>query len=202
MKINRIMFLVFLFLTILNVTLFAQVNIGQAAPDFSLPDTQGKSHSLSDYKGKFVVLEWANHDCPFVRKQYDSGNMQSLQKEYTEKGVVWLTIGSSAPGKQGNFPPETWNELTRKKGASPSAVLLDPKGDVGRLYEAQTTPHMFIINPEGSLIYQGAIDSISSADPDDIPKANNYVRSALDAAMNGKPVTASNTKSYGCSVKY
>ena len=202
MKMNRIMLLGFLFSTVLNTQVFAQVTVGQPAPDFSLPDTQGQTRSLSDYKGKFVVLEWANHDCPFVRKQYDSGNMQSLQKAYTEKGVVWLTIGSSAPGKQGNFSPESWNELTQKKGASPSAVLLDPKGEVGRLYEAQTTPHMYIINPEGNLVYQGAIDSIASTDTDDVPKADNYVRSALDEAMNGKSVTNSNTKSYGCSVKY
>jgi len=202
MKINRIILAGFLFSAVLNSQIFAQVTVGQAAPDFSLPDTQGKSHNLSDYKGKYVVLEWANHDCPFVRKHYDGGNMQALQKAYTSKGVVWLTVASSAPGKQGHYSAEDWNFLTQKKGASPSAVLLDPKGDAGRLYDAKTTPHMYIINPEGKLIYQGAIDSISSADSADVAKADNYVRMALDEAMNGKPVTNSNTKSYGCSVKY
>lgn len=180
----------------------AAVTVGQAAPDFSLPDTMGNIHKLSGYKGKFVVLEWANHDCPFVRKHYDSANMQRLQKGYTGKDVVWLTIGSSAPGTQGHFPPETWNQLTQKKNASPTAVLLDPEGKVGRLYGAQTTPHMYVISPEGKLLYQGAIDNIPSADPDDIPRAKNYVASALNEAMSGKPVTTTSSKAYGCSVKY
>lgn len=175
---------------------------GSAAPDFKLTDTNGKEHSLSDFKGKFVVLEWTNFGCPFVRKHYDSGNMQALQEKYTGKDVVWLMIGSSAEGKQGNFPPEKWNEMVEEKGAKPTAVLLDPEGTVGKLYGAMTTPDMFIIDPEGTLVYRGAIDSIASADKSDIQKATNYVSTSLDAAMNGKPVEPASTKPYGCSVKY
>ena len=188
------------FLSGVNISL--GVTTGQSAPDFSLPDPQGENHSLTDYRGKYVVLEWLNHDCPFVRKHYDSGNMQNLQKTYTAKDIVWLSLNSSAPGKQGHFSPDTCIELTKKKGASPTLILLDPDGKVGKLYSAQTTPHMYVINPEGKLIYQGAIDNTSSVDPDDIPKSKNYVRAALDEALNGKSVTESTTKSYGCSVKY
>jgi len=180
----------------------ADVIVGKTAPDFSLSDTHGKTHSLSDYKGKFVVLEWTNHECPFVRKHYKSQNMQTLQKDYTGKGVVWLSVGSSAEGKQGYFTPQRWNELTEKKGAHPTAVLLDLKGEVGKMYGAKTTPHMFVISPEGELLYQGAIDDIPSVDPADIPDARNYVRAALDAAMVGDKIEDVSTKSYGCSVKY
>ena len=180
----------------------AEVTVGQAAPDFSLPDTNGKNHALSDFQGKLVVLEWANHECPFVGKHYNSGNMQNLQKTYTGKGIIWFTIGSSAPGKQGHFPPGTWNELTKTKGASPTAVLLDPEGKVGRLYGAMTTPHMFVVDPKGVLVYQGAIDDIPSTDADDVPKAKNYVQAALDESVTGKNVSTPSTKSYGCSVKY
>lgn len=175
---------------------------GSAAPDFKLTDTNGKERSLSEFKGKYVVLEWTNFGCPFVAKHYDAGNMQDLQKQYTDKEVVWLLIGSSAEGKQGNFPPEKWNELLKDKGAHPSAALLDPDGKVGQLYGATTTPEMFIVDPEGTLIYRGAIDSIPSAKKSDIQKATNYVASALDAAMEGKPVENASTRSYGCSVKY
>ncbi|MDP3920250.1 MAG: thioredoxin family protein [Candidatus Omnitrophota bacterium] len=175
---------------------------GETAPDFSLVDINGVRHSLSDSRGKFVVLEWVNHDCPFVRKHYDSGNMQQLQQTYTGKGVVWLSIGSSAPGGQGHFPPEKWVELTSEKRAAPTAVLLDADGKTGKRYGAQTTPHMYIINPEGTLIYQGAIDSIASADKADIAEATNYVQTSLDLAMAGRPVPVGATKSYGCSVKY
>ncbi len=180
----------------------AQVTVDQRAPDFTLTDTYGKKHSLSDYKDKYVVLEWINHDCPFVKKHYGSQNMQSLQKTYTARGVIWLSINTSAPGKEGHYPPEKANELSNSKGAAPTAVLLDDHGDVGHLYAAQTTPHMFIINPDGILIYQGAIDDIPSADPADISHAINYVRNALEEAMAGKAVSVSTTKSYGCSVKY
>ena len=180
----------------------AEVTVGQKAPDFTLTDTYGKSRSLSDYQGKFVVLEWVNHDCPFVRKHYESRNMQKLQETYTRKDVVWLSIGSSAPGLQGYFSPEEWNKLTQKKGAMPTAVLLDPDGQVGRMYRAQTTPHMFIVNPSGALIYQVAIDDTPSTDPADIPQSKNYVQSALDAALEGNPIETPSTKSYGCSVKY
>ncbi|MCR4337972.1 MAG: thioredoxin family protein [Candidatus Omnitrophica bacterium] len=180
----------------------AEVTVGQPAPVFTLQSTDGKSHSLVDFKGKFVVLEWFNHGCPFVQKHYGSGNMQNLQKEYIEKDVIWLSINSSAEGKQGHYSPEEANRINQEKGASPMAVLLDADGTVGKLYGAKTTPHMFVINPEGILIYQGAIDSIASVDQSEISQATNYVKQALDEAMAGKPVSVSTTKSYGCSVKY
>lgn len=180
----------------------AEVTTGQSAPDFSLTDSNGQTHSLSQYKGKYVVLEWLNHDCPFVVKHYGSGNMQALQKEYTAKDVTWLSINSSAPGKEGNKPPAQTNQLTQDKGAAPTAVLLDENGAVGKTYGAKTTPHMFIIDPAGVLIYQGAIDSKASFDQADIASAKNYVKAALDEAMAGQPVSDASTKSYGCSVKY
>ncbi len=180
----------------------AEVTVGAAAPDFTLTDTNGKAQSLSQYKGKFVVLEWFNHDCPFVHKHYDGGNMQGLQKEYTGKDVVWLSINSSAMGKEGYKTPEESNALTAEKSAAPTAVLIDADGKTGKMYGAKTTPHMFIVNPEGMLIYQGAIDDKASADPADIATSKNYVKSALDEAMAGKAVTDAATKSYGCSVKY
>jgi peroxiredoxin len=180
----------------------AALKVGEPAPDFNLMDTSNEQRSLSDYRDQFVVLEWLNHDCPFVRKHYGSGNMQQLQKTYTGKDVVWLSISSSAPGKQGYYPADEAGQLTQEKGASPTAVLLDSDGDVGRLYGAKTTPHIFIIDPQGTLIYQGAIDDIASANPADIPNAQNYVQLTLEAAMTGKAVSVSATKSYGCSVKY
>jgi peroxiredoxin len=181
---------------------FADRMIGELAPDFTAQDTHGESHSLSDYKGKFVILEWFNHDCPFVRKHYNSGNMQKLQRKYTQKGVVWLSINSSAPGKQGHYPQSEASRLTQEKGATPTAVLLDSDGTVGRLYGAKTTPHIFIIDPSGVLVYQGAVDDTPTTEVADIPKAVNYVELALEAALAGKPVEISSTKSYGCSVKY
>jgi len=187
---------------LVNGVAVAQVVSGRVAPNFTLTDSYGHKHSLADYKGKFVVLEWFNPECPFVKKHYNSGNMQKLQKEYTARGVVWLSINSSARGKQGSLTPQGFNQFIAEKAALPTAVLLDTKGKVGHLYGAQTTPHMFVINPQGILIYQGAIDDIPSADVDDVAKAQNYVKLALDAAMNGKPVAVATTKSYGCSVKY
>jgi peroxiredoxin len=180
----------------------AEVTTGEIAPDFSLTDMEGKKHTLVGEQGKFVVLEWVNPDCPFVKKHYDSGNMQGLQKEFTAKGVVWFSIASSAPGKQGHYAASEWKQLTTDKGAAPTAVLLDPKGLVGKDYGAQATPHMYVIDPKGVLIYQGAIDSIPSTDPGDIKEATNYVRQALNEAMNGEPVSTPATKAYGCSVKY
>ena len=180
----------------------ADVTIGQTAPGFSLPDSKGTNTTLSDYLGKYVVLEWFNYECPFVKKHYGSGNMQKFQKEYTAKGVIWLSIISSAPGQQGYCTPNKANEVKQEEDIHSSAVLLDPSGQVGHAYGAQTTPHMFVINPEGKLIYQGAIDSIASTNPEDIPKADNYVRLALDQAMAGQAVATPSTKSYGCSVKY
>lgn len=175
---------------------------GQPAPEFALTDSNGKSHKLSDFKGKFVVLEWLNHGCPFVKKHYGSGNMQKLQKEYTGKDVVWLSIVSSAPGKQGHMSPAETNKAKEESGSAATAVLIDEDGTVGRLYDAKTTPHMFVVNPEGVLIYMGAIDSVKSPDPADIAGAKNYVKQALDEAMAGKPVSEPTTTAYGCGVKY
>jgi peroxiredoxin len=181
---------------------YAQVENGKTAPDFTLTDSNGQSHQLSQYKGKYIVLEWFNPDCPFVVKHYGSGNMQALQKKYMEQGVVWLSINSSAPGKEGNYAPSALNEWAKKEKSNATALLIDSNGNVGKQYGAKTTPHMFIIDPTGNLIYQGAIDSINSPDPAVIPNSQNYVQSALDEAMAGKPVTTPATKSYGCSVKY
>lgn len=181
---------------------YAEVKVGETAPDFSLENLEGQKESLVSHQGKFVVLEWVNPDCPFVKKHYDTGNMQQLQKEYTQKGVDWLSIDSSAPGKQGYYSTQEWKQILVDRGAMPTSVLLDPKGMAGHLYGAQTTPHMFVIDPKGILVYQGAIDDIASADATDVEKATNYVRQALDEAMSGKPVSVSTTKSYGCSVKY
>jgi glutathione peroxidase-family protein len=176
--------------------------VGKPAPNFKLEDYKGSEHSLSDYKGKFVVLEWVNFVCPFSRKHYESGNMPLLQKEYVKKGVVWLSINSSAPGKQGNFPAEKIKEEIKAYRATPTAYLVDSDGHVGHLYSAKTTPSMYIINPEGILVYRGAIDDKPTPDKDDIPEAKNYVKAALEEAMSNKPIAISQTKSYGCSVKY
>ncbi len=190
--------------TLLLVTGLAQAapRLGEPAPAFTLTGADGKAYSLADYKGKYVVLEWTNHDCPFVKKHYKSGNMQSQQKELTGKGAVWLSVISSAPGKQGHVDAAGANALTQSRGAAPTAVLLDPSGDVGHQYEAKTTPHMYVVAPDGKLIYMGGIDSVPSSDADDIAKATPYVKVALAEAMGGKPVTNASTKPYGCSVKY
>ena len=180
----------------------AAPQVGQPAPDFTLTDSVGKTQHLADYRGKFVVLEWTNNECPFVRKHYGSGNMQALQKEETAQGVAWLSIISSAPGKEGFVTGEHANELTKARGAAPTAVLLDPTGAVGHLYEARTTPHMFIVDPKGTLIYMGGIDSIASADAADIKSAKPYVKVALSEARSGKPVTDAVTRPYGCHVQY
>ena len=176
--------------------------VGKPAPNFTLPDTKGKTRSLADFKGKFVVLEWYQPDCPFVGKHYKSGNMQSLQKAYTAKGVVWLSIDSSAPGEEGNYPAEKLNQIASDDGAARTALLLDPDGKVGRLYGAKTTPDMYIIDPNGTLVYEGAIDNKRSTDLADVKTATNYVKTALDAVMTGKTVPTTATRPYGCSVKY
>jgi peroxiredoxin len=181
---------------------FAEVEVGKSAPNFALPDTNGKTRSLADFKGKYVVLEWYQPDCPFVGKHYKSGNMQSLQKEYTAKGVVWLSIDSSAPGAEGNYPAEKLNQIASSDGANRTALLLDPDGKVGRLYGAKTTPDMYIVDPTGKLVYEGAIDNKRSTDLADVKTATNYVKTALDAAMTGKMVSTTATRPYGCSVKY
>ena len=176
--------------------------IGHPAPDFSASDSHGKTVSLADYRGKLVVLEWTNDGCPFVQHYYKKGNMQALQKEYTGKGVVWLSVISSAPGTQGYADGARADQLTQQRDAAPSAVLLDPAGKIGHLYDAKTTPHMFIIDGDGKLIYAGGIDSLPSTDPADIARASPYVKTALDEALAGKPVSRPLTSPYGCSVKY
>ena len=176
--------------------------VGQPAPELSAPDTTGANRSLSAYKGKFVVLEWVNFDCPFVAKHYGSGHMQKLQKDYTGKGVVWLSINSSKTGSQGHFATDKVNSLLKEKNAAPTAYLLDTPGTVGRAYGAKTTPHMFIVDPKGTLIYAGGIDDTPSTDQADMKTAKNYVSTALDEALAGKPVTTATSQAYGCSVKY
>lgn len=175
---------------------------GAAAPDISVTDSKGKTHTISQYKGKTVVLEWFNPGCPFVVKHYGSGNMQKLQEDFTGKGVVWLTIDSSAPGKEGHLTPEQANAKMTEWKIKSTALLLDPDGKAGQTYGAKNTPHMFVISPEGKVIYQGAIDSKPSAKPEDIASSTNYVKVALDESMAGKPVSTASTKPYGCTVKY
>jgi peroxiredoxin len=196
-------FIVFALFAVLTMAVFsAEAEIGKAAPDFTLPDSSGENHSLSDYAGKIVILEWLNHGCPFVQKHYNSGNMQKLQKMAREKGVVWFSVISSAPGKQGYSTPEQANETVQEKKAMPAAVLLDPEGAVGKLYGAKTTPHMFIIDKKGTLVYNGGIDDIRSTDINDITKAHNYVLMALEELLSGKDVSVKTSQPYGCSVKY
>jgi peroxiredoxin len=176
--------------------------VSDTAPDFTATDSNGQTHKLSDYKGKYVVLEWTNRGCPFTMKHYSSRNMQNLQKQWTSKGVVWLTILSSAAGKQGYVTAAEENAYLKEQNAAPTAALLDPQGTIGHLYGAKTTPHMFIIDPQGKLIYAGAIDDRPTTDESDIQGARNYVSAALTEATSGKPVTSASTTPYGCSVKY
>jgi|ERR1700730_7065162 peroxiredoxin len=189
-------------LTVTAGLCFSEVQVGKNAPDFTLRDTNGKAQNLSSYKGKYVVLEWYQPDCPFVRKHYGSGNMQKLQKEYTAKGVVWLSIDSSAPGQEGSYDAAKLNEFAAKDRAGRTALMIDSDGKVGHLYGAKTTPDMYVIDPKGTLIYQGAIDNKRSTDLADVNTATNYVRAALDAALSGKGVSTTATAPYGCSVKY
>lgn len=186
----------------LSAPALAAPKVGAPAPAFTAIDTNGKSHSLADYKGKTVVLEWHNVDCPFVKKHYNSGNMQALQKAATADGVAWLTVNSSAKGLQGHLTPQAANELLAAQKAAPTAYLLDTDGTVGRLYEAKTTPHMYVIDPKGTLVYMGAIDDKPTANPEDIKTANNYVTAALASLKANKPVENAATKPYGCAVKY
>jgi peroxiredoxin len=176
--------------------------IDRQAPDFTLTDAEGNTHSLSDFEGKHVVLEWINFDCPFVKKHYKSSNMQNLQESYTNKDVVWLTVCSSAPGKQGYFSGQELQARISEHKLKSTAYLLDTDGKVGRAYEAKTTPHMYVINPEGVLVYAGAIDSKRSTKAADIPGAVNYVKEALDASLAGGEVKTRMSTPYGCSVKY
>ena len=191
-----------LFAITLAASVYAAPEVGKPAPNFSLKDLSGEEHDLSDLKGKYVVLEWVNFGCPFVKKHYGSENMQKLQKEFVDKGVVWLSICSSAPGKQGNETPEAAKEGLAKFGSDASAYLVDQDGKVGKLYNARTTPQMFVVNPEGVLIYAGAIDDKPTLKPETVAVAKNFVKAALNEATSGKPVSVPSTKPYGCSVKY
>jgi len=204
---SNISFMKTLILTSLSALIISSValaapKIGEPAPDFTLADTNGKSLTLSDHKGSYVVLEWVNHGCPFVKKFYGAGKMQEFQEETAKRGVKWLSICSSAPGKQGHMTADQWNAKIRETETKATAVLLDEDGKVGKMYGAKTTPHMYVINPEGNLIYAGAIDSIKSTSPEDIAKADNYVMAALEEAMAGKDVSTPSTAPYGCGVKY
>jgi len=180
----------------------AEVAIGQPAPDFALTDITGQAHKLSDFRGRTVVLEWVNPECPFVIKHYGSGNMPALQKAAVADGVVWLSINSGRPGAQGDFDAAKVAEWMKRTGASPTAYFRDQDGKVGRLYAAKTTPHMFVITAEGTLVYDGAIDSIRSAKVEDLAKATNYVKAALASVKAGTPVEKTSSQPYGCSVKY
>jgi peroxiredoxin len=178
------------------------VRVGEKAPEFTATDTNGQPHKLSEYAGKYVVLEWTNRDCPYTRKHYSTGNMQQLQREWTKKGVIWLTVQSSAPGEQGYITAPEENAYVKQANASPTAVFLDPTGAIGHLYGAKTTPDMYVINPQGILIYEGAIDNRPSADPEDVKTAENYVSLALTQAMAGRSLSVATSRPYGCSVKY
>ena len=178
------------------------VTVGQPAADFSLTDINGQAHRLSDYRGKTVVLEWTNPECPIVRKHYLSGNMPSLQKSATADGVVWLSINSGHPGSQGDYDPAQVEGWLKSTGAAPTVYMRDPDGSVGHLYGAKATPDMYVIAADGTLIYAGAIDSIASADVSDIARATNYVRAALDSLKAGRAVAVASSRPYGCAVKY
>jgi peroxiredoxin len=178
------------------------LRVGDPAPDFTGTDSQGQTHKLSEYRGKYVVLEWTNNGCPYTKKHYTSGNMQALQKEWTAKGVVWLTILSSAPGAQGYMTASDENGYIARVHAAPTAAILDPTGAIGHEFEAKTTPDMFVIDPSGKVVYSGAIDDHPTTDVSDIKESKNYVSAALTESMAGQPVAVSYTRPYGCSVKY
>jgi peroxiredoxin len=199
---NRIAALALVLLLVPVPAAHAAAIIGKPAPPIELTDADGKTVRLDSFKGKFVVLEWVNFQCPFVGKHYGSGSMQALQKKYTGEGVVWISICSSASGKQGHVTGPQAREAMKERGAAPTRFLLDPKGTVGKAYGAKTTPHMFVIDPKGIVVYNGAIDDKPSTDRADIPKAKNYLAAALDASLAGTPVETAATQPYGCSVKY
>ncbi len=180
----------------------AKAKVGEKAPDFTLPDADGRKHSLSDYKGKFVVLEWVNFGCPFVKKHYNSNNMQKLQADYTKKGVIWLSICSSGIGQQGYFTGDQLKEQIAQHHSKATVYLIDADGTVGHTYGAKATPHMFVIDKDHTLVYAGAIDDKPTADVSDVPTAKNYVREALDDAMGGKKIATDSVKAYGCRVHY
>lgn len=199
---NKIAFAAFAAALSLSPLVFASAKINSQAPEFSELDASGKTQTLKDFAGQWVVLEWYNKDCPYVKKHYGSGNMQNIQKKFVEKGVKWLSVISSAKGKQGYLEPQEALMNVKSSGSLATAVILDPDGSMGKAYGAKTTPHMFVIDPKGTLVYSGAIDDNDSADPKVIPKSKNFVASLLDEAIAGKPVQSASTKAYGCSVKY
>ena len=178
------------------------INPGQPAPDFTLTDTAGKTVKLSDLKGKYVVLEWVNPDCPYVRRHYNTANMPGLQKEFGAKNVAWLAINSTREGHSEFKSPQQMDAWMKKTGGAPAATLLDRDSKVGRLYGAETTPHMYVIDPKGTLVYVGAIDDKRTSWGDDVKSAKNYVRAALGEAMGGKPASTASTSPYSCTVKY
>lgn len=203
MRVFKLSSLVLIMACALTAHALAAPKIGEKAPDFVGVDTAGNSHSLSDFAGQTVVLEWTNHDCPFVKKHYSSSNMQDQQRmAKDEHGVVWLTIISSSPGTQGHVSPEQADELTTSRDAAPTAVLLDEAGTIGRAYDARVTPHMYIIDASSNLVYMGGIDSNPSANPADIPEATQYVVQALKEMAAGEPISEPITRPYGCSIKY
>src|SRR5262245_11678267 len=180
----------------------ATAKVGEPAPAFTVSATTGAPVSLADYRGKLVILEWTNHECPYVRKHYETGNMQALQKESVGQGVVWLTLISSAPGTQGHVTAKEADELTTTRKAGPTAVLFDPTGTVGKAYGATNTPHMYVVDKAGMLMYAGAIDDRPTSRRSDVPGAHNYVRAALASVAAGQPVKTPVTRAYGCTVKY
>jgi hypothetical protein len=193
---------VLLLLAALPMASSAGPEIGQPAPDFTLPDTNGEDHTLADYHGEWVVLEWLNYGCPYVQKHYRTGNIPSQQEKWRDQGVVWLNIVSSAPGKQGYYEPADMNAMSEKWGNHATAVLLDPEGNVGHAYEARTTPHMFVINPDGDVVYMGGIDDVATARDEDLQRATQLVDQALTQSMAGEPVSQPTSRPYGCNVKY
>jgi peroxiredoxin len=189
-------------LALVPATTFAASDLGKPAPAFSATDSNGRAWSLDALKGKVVVLETTNRDCPYVGKHYRAGNMQAQQREAAARGVVWLTVAASAPGEQGFVTASEANDTVKKNNAAPAAVLLDPQSRIARAYGATVTPHMYVIDASGVLVYKGGIDSIPSSNVSDIPKARQYVRAALDEVLAGKPVTDASTRPYGCTLKY
>lgn len=189
-------------LSLVAGTAGATATVGQPAPAFTATDASGKTVSLADFKGKTVVLEWVNPGCPFVQKHYGAANMQGTQKEATAKGVVWLAINSTAADAGDYLPPAEMAKWMQQQKAAATATLMDADGKVGRAYGARTTPHMYIVDPAGKLVYAGGIDDKATANPADIPRSTNYVKAALNESLAGKPITQANTRPYGCSIKY
>ncbi len=180
----------------------AAVTAGQQAPQFKGVDVNGKQVSLADFKGKYVVLEWNNPNCPFVRKHYDSGNMQSLQKRFGADNVAWVAVNSTGDSHSDYMSPDKLAAWFRQQNATPAAIVMDTRGEIGRAYGAKVTPHMYVVDPSGTVVYAGAIDDKRSANPADVKTANNYVLAALTDALAGKPITTAASSAYGCTIKY